>query len=391
MAFTNILGQEKTIRHLRSLVETGRVPPAMIFHGAAGIGKFPAALEFATALNCTHIPFVEAALPAPAPEEAEGGLFAPEPETIAPPPQAAAAIASPDSALPAQSVDLSSQSGTLSGDLSSRSGTRSGDSCGLCRSCLQAKSGAHPDIRVVDTVFQAALLDEPESANLKVDTVRELTRWTQQKPMLSAWKVFIIRDAEALVPQAQNALLKTLEAPPQNTVVILTVSKKNSLLATILSRCCPVEFGPLPRAVINGLLTAQGADPAEAGKLAALSRGSLEKAAEARGLILRLARLRAGDPARAFKFAAGLPRDSHLAREEVKTLLELALARIRTAWSAAAPPAKNKYTSLLRRTLELRRMADRNVSYLQLLEVTLLESERAGLRLEELLDTEGPG
>ncbi|HNW43082.1 MAG TPA: hypothetical protein PKI19_01160 [Elusimicrobiales bacterium] len=361
MSFSTISGQEKTIRHLRSLAETGRVPPAMIFHGPAGVGKFPAALEFAAALNCTHVPFVEAAPAARAPEEADG-LFALEPETAEPPPPAApAAAAAPESAL-------------------------SGDACGVCRSCLQAKSGAHPDIRVVDTVFQAALLDEDESANLKVDTVRELTRWTQQKPMLSAWKVFIIRDAEALVPQAQNALLKTLEAPPPGTVIILTLARKNSLLATILSRCCPVEFSPLPRAVIKDLLLAQGAEPAEAGKLAALARGSLEKAAEARGIILRLSKLRAGDPARAFKFAAGLPRDSHLAREEVKTLLELALTRIRNAWSAAAGPAKNRYTALLRRTLELRRMADRNVSYLQLLEVALLESERAGLKLEELLD-----
>jgi len=386
MAFTNILGQEKTIRHLRSLAETGRVPPAMIFHGPAGIGKFPAALEFAAALNCTHVPFVEAELPPPEPEDSGDGLFA-APDS----PPAAPLTQSRDlsSLSGTRSGDLSSPGGTPSGDLSSLGGTPSGDSCGLCRSCLQAKSGAHPDIRVVDTVFQAALLDEPESANLKVDTVRELTRWTQQKPMLSTWKIFIIRDAQALVPQAQNALLKTLEAPPQNTVVILTVSKKNSLLATILSRCCPVEFGPLPRSVIQDLLQARGADPEQARKLAALARGSLEKAAEAGGLILRLAKLRTGDPARAFKFAAGLPRDSHLAREEVKTLLELALARMRTAWSAADPAAKPKYTALLRRTLELRRMADRNVSYLQLLEVTLLESERAGLRLEELLDTEG--
>ncbi|MEI7529257.1 MAG: DNA polymerase III subunit [Elusimicrobiota bacterium] len=359
MAFSSILGQDKTIKRLRSLVETGRVPPAMIFHGPPGVGKFPAALEFAAALNCTRVPFTEAA-----PAAAEGpadGLFFSEPELKAP----AAAARPPEGQAPAPA----------------------GDSCGLCRSCLQAKSGAHPDIRVVDTLFQAALLDEDESANLKVDTVRELTRWAQQKPMLSDWKIFVIRDAEALVPQAQNALLKTLEAPPPNTVIVLTTSKKNSLLATILSRSFPVEFAPLPRAVVAGLLAARGADPAEARKLAALSRGSMEKAAEAGGLMLRLAKLRPGDPSRAFKFAAGLPRDSHLAREEVKTLLELALGRIRAAWRAAEPPAKNKFTALLRRTLELRRMADRNVSYYQLLEVALLESERAGLRLEDLLDT----
>ncbi|OGS14471.1 MAG: hypothetical protein A2285_00640 [Elusimicrobia bacterium RIFOXYA12_FULL_57_11] len=364
MTFTRISGHEKTIRRLRSLVETGRVPPAMIFHGPAGIGKFPAALAFAAALNCTRVPFVEKTSPPPQ-EESLDTLFAAS--EAAPPAPQTAEVPAAQPVVPAQS----------------------GDSCGLCNSCLQAKSGAHPDIRIVDTAFQAALLNEDESANLKIDTVRELTRWTQQKPMLSPWKVFIIRDAEALVPQAQNALLKTLEAPPANTVLILTAARKNALLSTILSRCCPVEFGPLSRSVVGALLLAQGAAPDEAQRLAALARGSLEKAAEAGGIIARLAKLRAGDPSRAFKFAAGLPRDSHLAREEVKTLLELALANIRIAWSAAeAGPAKNRYTALLRRTLELRRMADRNVSYMQLLEITLLESERAGLKLEELLGTE---
>ena len=211
-----------------------------------------------------------------------------------------------------------------------------------------------------------------------------MTRWAQQKPMLSHWKIFIVRDAEALVPQAQNALLKTLEDPPSDTVVILTVSRRNSLLPTILSRCCSVEFFPLPMPVVRDLLAAQGADPAEAGRLAALSRGSLEKAAEARGFLARLAKLNPADPARVFKFTAGLPRDSHTAREEVKMLLDLTLGRQRAAWRAAEAPAKGRYAALLRRTLELRRLADRNVSYMQLLEVALLESERAGLKLEEL-------
>ncbi|HBA61134.1 MAG TPA: hypothetical protein DCZ92_10010 [Elusimicrobia bacterium] len=365
MSFSTIKGQDKTIERLRSLVETGRVPPAMLFHGVPGIGKFPAAAEFASALNCSRVPFVEEKPRSLAPQpEDDGGLFSMAPE--GPAPEAAPAPSPADQAVAAAAAP--------------------GDSCGVCLSCRQALSGAHPDIRVVDTVFQAALLDENESANLKIDTIRELTRWAQQKPMMSPWKIFIVRDAEALVPQAQNALLKTLEDPPKNTVVILTVSRKNSLLPTILSRCCSVEFSPLPAPVITELMIAQGAEPSEAARLAALSRGSFEKAAEARGFLARLAKLNPADPAKVFKFTAGLPRDSHAAREEVKTLLDLILGRLRAAWRASAPPAKDRLGAVLRRTLDLRRMADRNVSYMQILQTALLESERAGLRLESLVD-----
>lgn len=356
MSFSSILGQDKTIKRLRALIETGRIPPAMIFHGAPGTGKFLTALEFAKALNCSHTEHREKAY-AGAP--ADDDLFA-----------AAAPAPAP---VPEEPVKVHT-------DLS--------DSCGVCISCLQAQSGAHPDIRVVDTEFQAALLDEAESANLKIDTIRELSRWAQQKPMLSPWKIFIVRDAEALMPQAQNALLKTLEEPPPGTMVILTVSRKASLLATILSRSCLIEFGPLPRQALRTILEAQGAEPGQAAALAALGSGSLEKAAEAGAFLKRISALRPGDPSRIFKFSAGLPRDSHKAREEVKTLLDLLLAKVSAAWRAAEGPAKDKFTTLLRRTLELRRMADRNVSYLLLLETALLESERAGIKLEDLIRTD---
>ncbi|HAT71552.1 MAG TPA: hypothetical protein DCS63_01900 [Elusimicrobia bacterium] len=358
MSFSTILGQDKTVKRLRALIETGRIPPAMIFHGAPGTGKFLTAVEFAKAVNCSHTAHRERPPAPPAPDEND--LFA-------------AAAAAPAPAPEPEPVKIHT-------DIT--------DSCGACLSCLQAASGAHPDIRIVDTAFQAALLDEDESANLKIDTMRELTRWAQQKPMLSAWKIFIVRDAEALMPAAQNALLKTLEEPPPGTVIILTVSKKTSLLSTILSRSCMIEFGLLPRTAARTLLEAQGAAPDVAAALAALGGGSLEKAAEAGAFLKRVSGLRPGDPSRIFKFSAGLPRDSHKAREEVRTLLDLLLAKTRAAWRAADGPAKIRFTTLLRRTLDLRRMADRNVSYLLLLETALLESEKAGIKLEDLIRTD---
>ncbi len=344
------------MKRLRALIGSGRVPPAIIFHGAPGIGKFLTAVEFAKALNCSHTEHRERPPAPPAPDEND--LFA----------AAAAPAPAPEPELPPARVHT---------DLS--------DSCGACLSCLQAASGAHPDIRIVDTAFQAALLDEAESSNLKIDTMRELTRWAQQKPMLAKWKVFIVRDAEAMMPPAQNALLKTLEEPPPGTVVILTVSKKTSLLSTIISRSCMVEFGRLPAAALKTILEAQGTEPVQAAALAALGAGSLEKAADAAAFLKQVSALRPGDQSKIFKFAAGLPRDSHKAREEVKTLLDLLLAKTRSSWAAASGPAKVKFTVLLRRTLDLRRMADRNVSYYLLLETALLESERGGIKIEDLV------
>ncbi|OGR76206.1 MAG: hypothetical protein A2X32_02965 [Elusimicrobia bacterium GWC2_64_44] len=355
MSFSSLLGQDKTAQRLRAMIESGRVPPALIFHGPPGVGKFLAALEFAKALNCSHTEHRETR-PAPPPPDPDD-LFA----AAAPPPP-------PGPELPPLKVHADKS-----------------DSCGVCLSCRQATSGAHPDIRVIDTETQAAFLKEEETSNLKIEIMREMTRWTQQKSMLSPWKVFIVRDAEAMLGNAQNAILKTLEEPPPGTTVIMTISRKTALLSTILSRSCIIDFAPLPKAALKAILEAQGTDPAQAAALAALGVGSLEKAGEAAAFLKRISALRPGDPARAFKFASGLPRDSHKARDEVKTLLDLVLAKTRLAWRGAEGPAKARYTALLRRTLDLRRMADRNVSYMLLLETALLESERAGVKLEDLV------
>ena len=75
----------------------------------------------------------------------------------------------------------------------------------------------------------------------------------------------------------------------------------------------------------------------------------------------------------------------------MRTLLDLLLARAREDWRAAEGPDKSRLTALLRRTLDLRRMADRNVSYALLLETALLEGERAGIKLEDLVRPRQPG
>ena len=345
MALSKIIGHDKTMVRLKSMLVSRRVPPALLFAGPEGVGKFLAAKEFARALACLHKPTEE-----PASEES---LFnSPSEPSLRP------------SALSLQP---------------------SADACGVCASCLQIDSGAHPDVRIIDTAFQAALLDEEESRNLKVDTIREVCRYANQTAILSARKIFIIRDAGAMVPQAQNAILKTLEEPPPGTVLILTVSRKNSLLATIMSRCYTLDFTALPRAALERLLETQGLTLDDAAALSSVSQGSLKTA----GDLLRLSeRLKGGEqPGRmgAFKMAASLPKDSHRARHEVVTLLDLLLAGARNRWAGAAGGAKKPFSSLMAGLLALRRMTAQNVSYALILETALLESEKLGILPENII------
>ncbi|HAH31105.1 MAG TPA: hypothetical protein DCL44_02195 [Elusimicrobia bacterium] len=347
MALSKIIGHDKIIARLNALLTSERVPPALLFAGPEGVGKFLAAKEFARTLTCLHKP----------PEE------------------------------PASEENLFS---SLSGPVlqpSTLSLQPSIEACGRCASCMQIDSGAHPDVRIIDTVFQAALLQEEESRNLKVDTIRELCRYANQTSILSARKVFIIRDAEAMVPQAQNALLKTLEEPPPGTVLILTVSRKNALLSTIMSRCYTLDFTALPRTALERLLEAQGITLDEAAALSLLSQGSLKKAADLLKLSDRLKGAPPLDGMGAFKMSASLPKDTHRARHEVGILLDLLLAEARNRWAASPTDSKKPLSALVTKLLALRRMTAQNVSYALILETALLESEKLGILPKNIIKT----
>jgi len=359
----SLTGQDRALDILKGLLRTKRIPPALLFYGPDGTGKFRAATEFARILNCTGIPHAEKKSPAPKPQPGpdEGLLlFAAQPEKAEteklPPPPAPKKIKLPPD-----------------------------EYCGACDSCLQISKGAHPDIRVIDTAFQSALLEEDrESENIKIDTVRELIRWADRKPMLSEYKVFIIRDAHKLTDEAQNALLKTLEAPAPGTIIILTASKKNAMLSTVLSRCCPVEFSPLTKTSVKNILVANGAEPSAASRAASLANGSVQQAKDIEIFLERLQKCDSGDGTRIFKFAAQLPRDSHKARAEVKTMLDIVLEKQRAEWSRCGNGEEKKYSELISKTLELRRMLNSNVSYARVLQSALLESEAAGLTVEKI-------
>ena len=93
------------------------------------------------------------------------------------------------------------------------------------------------------------------------------------------FKVCIIEQADKMTIQASNAFLKTLEEPPEDTIIILTTSKPNSLLPTIISRCQQLPFYPIPKNKIEEMLLSHEAiDIYEAKLLARISNGNMAKA-----------------------------------------------------------------------------------------------------------------
>ena len=110
------------------------------------------------------------------------------------------------------------------------------EACGKCKSCKQIESGNHPDFRTVVR----------EKATLGVKEIREqVTADVQIKPYSSEYKLYFIDEAEKMTEEAQNALLKTIEEPPEYAVFLLSVTRQELLLQTVLSRCVLLTFHPV--------------------------------------------------------------------------------------------------------------------------------------------------
>lgn len=81
-----------------------------------------------------------------------------------------------------------------------------------------------------------------DASSIKIETIRDLTRFTRYGPDSAAWKIVIIDRADRMTEEAGNAFLKTLEEPVRNVLFILTTSRENKILRTILSRCQKLYF-----------------------------------------------------------------------------------------------------------------------------------------------------
>lgn len=125
------------------------------------------------------------------------------------------------------------------------------EACGQCKSCLLLAAGNHADL----------LLLQPDNASLGVDEVRRLTDFTQGKAQQNGNKVVLLRHSERLTEAAANALLKTLEEPPQDCFLILCTAQAQRLKPTILSRCQRWELAPLTASQLKDYLLTQQPGP----------------------------------------------------------------------------------------------------------------------------------
>lgn len=216
----SLVGQEKPIRLLTTLLRNGTIPHALLFTGIDGIGKRLAAMAFAMACNCLN-PDSEPLF------QDERNFHTTKNRLDRTPP------------------------------------------CGSCRSCRKIQAGSHPDIIIV----------EPSGQFIKIGQIRALCHTLAMKPFEARRRVVIILDSQTMNPSAGNAILKLLEEPPDRTILILTARQSSDLLPTIVSRCQHIRFNPIPREnMVTMLVEKKSARPDDAAIIASMANGSFSKA-----------------------------------------------------------------------------------------------------------------
>ncbi len=217
-------------------LRSGRMPHAYIFHGPEGVGKEMLAGRLARLLLC------------PDPREVDAPVWLAEGDA------------------PAAMLDA----------------------CCACEDCTLADAGTHPDVvrvyRELNKYHPDAEVRKRKAIDLSVDVVRHfLIDAAATRPGRGRAKVFVVPEAERMSTQAQNALLKTLEEPPEKTYLFLLTRSIDRLLDTTRSRCQPVPFQTLPVAFVAEQLRAQrdGVSEPVAAYLAKLSGGQLGPAVQA--------------------------------------------------------------------------------------------------------------
>ena len=151
--------------------------------------------------------------------------------------------------------------------------------CGACAACVRIIDGMHADVRVLGVDPEAA---EGPRTLIGIEAVRDLISSAHLRPYEGAVRVFIINEAHRLSFDAANALLKVLEEPPPDVLLLLLTDAPDAILPTVQSRCQLVSLRPLSTEQVAGVLTSEyGVGPEQAEMLAKLSRGCLGWAIEA--------------------------------------------------------------------------------------------------------------
>ncbi|MGZ9151593.1 MAG: DNA polymerase III subunit delta', partial [Nitrospira sp.] len=151
--------------------------------------------------------------------------------------------------------------------------TETPDSCGRCRSCLQIAARTHPDYFVIEPDPKAA------TPQIKIEQVREIEQQFVYRPLIGERKICLIDDADRLTIGAANALLKTLEEPPGDSLFILVTSRLQALPITIRSRCQALRFTTPARTQVEAaLILKRELPPADARFLAVFADGRIGEA-----------------------------------------------------------------------------------------------------------------
>jgi DNA polymerase-3 subunit delta' len=142
------------------------------------------------------------------------------------------------------------------------------DYCSRCVECVRITNGNHPDVRLIEPL--------PDKKEIGIQQIRELQRELNYRSFSGKGKIAIIDPAILMNLSAQNALLKTLEEPPVDSLIVLIATNAGALLPTLRSRCLWLSFAPLSSARVTAFLESQyGLQADEAKLLAAMSMGSI--------------------------------------------------------------------------------------------------------------------
>ncbi len=200
--FSDIIGQEHIKEHLRNAISTGKVNHAYIINGERDAGKEFIAETFAMALQCERLN---------------------------------------------RDLDIYHENGTQ--EPFSEGSKEPGiiiEPCMECHACKQAITRNQPDIKT---------LIHEKPGTIGVEDVRNgIVSDVYVRPYSSKWKIYIINEAEKMSVQAQNALLKTLEEPPEYVVILLLTSNISMLLPTIISRSTVLNMRPVGDSIVRRYL-----------------------------------------------------------------------------------------------------------------------------------------
>ena len=215
--WNNIIGQENAIEKLKSAYKNGKVAHAYLFYGNEGTGKDAAAIEFAKLINCTN---------------------------------------------------------PVNGE----------EACGKCENCVKTaefkseyfhficalpagrseQTDSDPVEKLSSSDFETYMeqmrmksknpyyrISIPNANNIRINSIRDLINKSYLSTSRNFKKIFIVSEADKMKQEASNALLKILEEPPKNSVLILTTSKLNTLPQTVIGRCQSIHFVPLEENIIK--------------------------------------------------------------------------------------------------------------------------------------------